>query len=63
VVVATDPHRPPTLDGLRAHVKRQAPAAYAPRHLVVVPALPRDELGKVTRAALDAAGRRGLSRG
>jgi O-succinylbenzoic acid--CoA ligase len=53
VVVATDPERPPTLDGLRTYVKQQAPAAYAPRHLVVVPALPRDELGKVTRAALD----------
>jgi acyl-coenzyme A synthetase/AMP-(fatty) acid ligase len=54
VVVATDPTRPPTLDALRAYVKQQAPMAYAPRRLVVVPALPRDELGKVTRAALDA---------
>ncbi|MFU8839697.1 MAG: AMP-binding protein [Nitriliruptoraceae bacterium] len=54
VVVAADPTRPPTLDALRAHVKQQAPVAYAPRCLVVVPALPRDGLGKVTRVALDA---------
>jgi acyl-coenzyme A synthetase/AMP-(fatty) acid ligase len=54
VVVATDPADPPSLAALRAHVKDRAPAAYAPRHLVVVDALPRDGLGKIPRSALDA---------
>jgi len=53
VVVAADPAVPPTLEALRTHVKDRAPAAYAPRRLVVVAALPRDGLGKVPRAALD----------
>jgi o-succinylbenzoate---CoA ligase len=52
VVVATDPRRPPSLDELREHVRATHPPAYAPRHLVVVGALPRDGLGKVPRAAL-----------
>jgi o-succinylbenzoate---CoA ligase len=43
------------LDVLRAHVRADHPAAYAPRGLTVVGALPRDGLGKVTRAALRAA--------
>jgi o-succinylbenzoate---CoA ligase len=52
VVVAVDPRTPPTLEELRDHVRATHPPAYAPRHLVVVPALPRDELGKVPHAAL-----------
>jgi o-succinylbenzoate---CoA ligase len=52
VVVAVDPRTPPTLEELRDHVRATHPPAYAPRHLVVVPTLPRDGLGKVPRAAL-----------
>ncbi|MFP4312533.1 MAG: AMP-binding protein [Nitriliruptoraceae bacterium] len=54
VVVPSDPAAPPTLAAVRAHVKARAPAAYAPRHLVLVAQLPRDGLGKVPRSALDA---------
>jgi len=50
VVVPVHAHRPPDLAGLRAHVRSQAPAAYAPRHLVVVEELARDGLGKLPRA-------------
>jgi o-succinylbenzoate---CoA ligase len=55
VVVARDPARPLHLADLRDHVRADLPAAYAPRGLTVVAALPRDGLGKVTRAALLAA--------
>lgn len=53
VVVPVDTAHPPTLTALRHHVRTRAPAAHAPRHLVVVEALPRDGLGKVPRAELD----------
>lgn len=46
VVVPTDPGAPPTLGDLRDHVRREAPAAYAPASLVVVADLPRDAMGK-----------------
>lgn len=46
---------PPTLEVLRAHVRDRHPAAYAPRALTLVPALPRDAMGKTTRATLLAA--------
>ena len=52
VVVPRDPAAPPTLDALRDHVRARHPAAFAPRGLTVVGALPRDAMGKVTRAAL-----------
>jgi o-succinylbenzoate---CoA ligase len=52
VVVPTDPSAPPRLDGVRAHVRAGLPSAHAPRELAVVAALPRDGMGKVTRAAL-----------
>jgi o-succinylbenzoate---CoA ligase len=55
VVVPRNPAAPPHLDALRAHVRGQLPAAHAPRGLTLVTALPRDGLGKVTRAALRAA--------
>jgi O-succinylbenzoic acid--CoA ligase len=48
--VGTDP---PTLDGLRAAVRRELPAYAAPRELRLVDALPRTGSGKVARAALD----------
>jgi o-succinylbenzoate---CoA ligase len=52
VVVPVDPRTPPELEELRAHVRATHPPAYAPRRLVIVAALPRDELGKVPRAAV-----------
>ena len=52
VVVPTDPASAPTLGELRDHVRREAPAAYAPTYLVVVPRLPRDAMGKASRADL-----------
>jgi o-succinylbenzoate---CoA ligase len=52
VVVPRDHAAPPTLDELRHHVGAVYPAPYAPRRLVVVEELPRDRMGKVTRATL-----------
>lgn len=52
-VVAADPEHPPTLAELRDHVRRGHPPAFAPRRVVLVDAIPRDELGKVTRSAVD----------
>jgi o-succinylbenzoate---CoA ligase len=52
VVVPRDPARPPALDELREHVRALQPPSFAPRHLVIVDALPRDGMGKVPRAAL-----------
>jgi o-succinylbenzoate---CoA ligase len=52
VVVPADPAVPPTLDTLRAHVRANHPPAHAPRALVLVPALPRDAMGKVGAASL-----------
>jgi o-succinylbenzoate---CoA ligase len=54
VVVAADPRDPPTLAALRAQVHAALPAAHAPRALLLVDALPRDAMGKVTRASIDA---------
>lgn len=52
-VVPREPTRPPSLEELRAHVRGEHPAAFAPRELIVVGAIPRDGLGKVPRAVLD----------
>lgn len=52
VVVPDDPGDPPSLDSLRRFVRTELGAAAAPRDLVVVDALPRDDMGKVTRASL-----------
>ncbi|GGI05697.1 AMP-binding protein [Egicoccus halophilus] len=52
VLVPRDPQRPPTLDELREHVRREYPATYAPRAVVVVEALPRDAMGKLPRTAV-----------
>ena len=41
--------RPPTLDELRGAVKAELPAYCAPRHLVLVDAIPRTSIGKVAR--------------
>ncbi len=54
VVVPRDPAAPPSLEQLRAHVRRDAPAAYAPAELLVLPALPRDGMGKLSRPQLEA---------
>ena len=56
VIAAVAPHepdRPPTLEELRAHVRRGHPAAFAPREVTIVGAIPRDRMGKVPRAVLD----------
>jgi acyl-CoA synthetase (AMP-forming)/AMP-acid ligase II len=53
-VVPVTRDRPPTLAGLREHVKRQLPAYAAPRHLVLVGCLPRTALGKIRRDLLRA---------
>lgn len=55
VVVPRDGAHPPTLESLRAHVRERHPVAFAPRAVTVVGALPRDAMGKTTRAALRAA--------
>jgi o-succinylbenzoate---CoA ligase len=55
VVVPRDPVEPPHLVDLRAHVRDVLPASHAPRGVTFAAALPRDGLGKVTRAALRAA--------
>ena len=52
-VVPSDPEDPPTLDELREHVRHGHPPAFAPRRVVLVEEIPRDELGKVTRSAVD----------
>jgi o-succinylbenzoate---CoA ligase len=52
VVVPRDPVHPPDLEALRAGVREQHPAAWAPRVLVVVEDLPRDPMGKLSRVAL-----------
>jgi o-succinylbenzoate---CoA ligase len=52
VVVPADPAVPPTLEALRRHVRASHPPAHAPRGLVLVPALPRDAMGKVPTASL-----------
>jgi O-succinylbenzoic acid--CoA ligase len=43
---------PPSLDALRDHVKAELPAFAAPRHLILLEAIPRTALGKIRRAAL-----------
>jgi o-succinylbenzoate---CoA ligase len=52
VVVPTDPSDPPTLDVLRDHLRGSLPRTHAPRALRVVASLPRDPMGKLTRAAV-----------
>jgi O-succinylbenzoic acid--CoA ligase len=52
VVVPRDPDHPPTLESVRAHVMRRAPAAHAPKSLVIVDALPMLPSGKVDRRGL-----------
>lgn len=51
VVVAADPAQPPSLESVRSHVHRQAPAAYAPKEIVVVDSLPTLPTGKPDRRA------------
>ena len=53
VVVPRDPATPPSLEQLRAHVRRDASAAYAPARLLVLPALPRDGMGKLSLTQLE----------
>jgi O-succinylbenzoic acid--CoA ligase len=54
VVPADDP---PTLDALRAHVKRTHPAFMAPRRLLLIETLPRTALGKLRRGTDERLGR------
>jgi acyl-coenzyme A synthetase/AMP-(fatty) acid ligase len=51
-VVVPSRGSPPTLDALRAAVKEQLPAHWAPRRLVLVEAIPRTAMGKVRRPEL-----------
>jgi O-succinylbenzoic acid--CoA ligase len=51
-VVARDPGRPPTLEGLRAFARERLAPAKAPRELIIVPALPRGPSGKLLRRLL-----------
>jgi o-succinylbenzoate---CoA ligase len=51
-VVAQDPAQPPRLESVRAHVMRRAPAAYAPKELIIVDALPLLPNGKLDRRGL-----------
>ena len=50
VVAAGDP---PTLDELRDAVKQELAPHSAPRHLVIVPAIPRTALGKIRRGEVN----------
>ncbi len=52
LVVANESSSPPLIDELREAVKAELPAWYAPKRLVIVPALPRTSLGKIKRGAL-----------
>lgn len=52
-VVPVDPGDPPSLEELRDHVRRGHPAAFAPRRMALVERIPRDDLGKVARRAVD----------
>ncbi len=54
VVVARAPIRPPRSTTLRDHVTADHPAPWAPRTIVFVDRLPRDPMGKLPRAALEA---------
>lgn len=53
-VVAADPAAPPSPELLRGHVRSSAPAAWVPREVRYVAALPRTALGKIDGAALRA---------
>ncbi|MEX2548905.1 MAG: AMP-binding protein [Nitriliruptoraceae bacterium] len=48
VIVPRDPEAVPGLEELRAHVRRDAPAAFAPARVHVVETLPRDAMGKLS---------------
>lgn len=50
--VPRDPADPPRLQSIRAHVARNAPAAYCPKDLVIVDALPQLGNGKPDRRSL-----------
>lgn len=52
VVVPRDPDTPPTLDDLRKHVRRLAPAEHAPREVDIVASIPLLSSGKPDREAL-----------
>ncbi|MBW3619401.1 MAG: AMP-binding protein [Actinobacteria bacterium] len=48
------PGGPPDLEALRSHLRGVLPPAALPRELIVVDVLPRDRMGKTTRAAVAA---------
>jgi o-succinylbenzoate---CoA ligase len=60
LVVPADPAAPPTLAGLRRHVKAALSAPAAPRALVLIPRIPLLPSGKPDPAALRAAARAGV---
>jgi o-succinylbenzoate---CoA ligase len=53
-VIAADPEKTPDLASLRHWVKQLLPAYCAPKHVVVVDAIPRTALGKVRRRDVQA---------
>jgi O-succinylbenzoic acid--CoA ligase len=55
LVVPADAAVPPSVDAAREVVKAELPAYAAPREVVIVDALPRTGIGKVSRAGLAAA--------
>ena len=52
VVVPAEPEDPPSLGDLRALVREHLPVAAAPKEVILMEALPRTALGKISRAAL-----------
>jgi malonyl-CoA/methylmalonyl-CoA synthetase len=52
-VVPADPSAPPELDDLRGFTLERLAAAKAPRELVLTPALPRNQAGKLLRRELN----------
>jgi len=52
VVVPTDPDEPPTLEDLQEHVKPLLASYKKPTSLAVVPALPRNTMGKILRGQI-----------
>lgn len=54
-IVPADPAQPPSLEAIRHHVAQTCPAAYAPKELLVLTALPTLASGKPDRRGLTAA--------
>ncbi|GAA1361485.1 acyl-CoA synthetase [Streptomyces beijiangensis] len=51
-IVPADPHRPPTVEELAAHVAQQLAPHKRPREVRLLDALPRNDMGKIMKRAL-----------